>query len=38
MKRQLQYRGYAWNIKSLNELKESTLLQNATERALQVAV
>ena len=28
----------SWNIKSFKELKESTLLQNATERALQVAV
>jgi len=28
----------SWNIKSFKELKESTLLQNATERALQVSV
>ena len=28
----------SWNIKSFTELKGSTLLQNATERALQVAV
>ena len=28
----------SWNIKSFNQLKESSLLQNATERALQVSV
>jgi len=28
----------SWNIESFNQLKESTLLQNATERALQVSV